>query len=161
VQTTMIPAQGRWFEGTARRVQMLPLAGCHTKEDCVVWVEPDKVLAVGDIFGWGLIPLTRRLTAETAELLLSTYRRLIDFGADVVVPGHGPLCTTAELVRWCGYFTLLRDEATAAVKAGLSDDEIGDKLAPPDDMHTWWRFLQWKHEDSRDKVIAAARRGGI
>ena len=39
-----VPPEGRWFEGPRRRVQMLPMPGCHTAHDCVVWVPDDKAL---------------------------------------------------------------------------------------------------------------------
>jgi glyoxylase-like metal-dependent hydrolase (beta-lactamase superfamily II) len=66
--TCGIPADGRWFEGR-RRVWMFPAPGCHTDEDCCVWCPDDGALFVGDIFGWGLIPLTRPLRGDTVRLL--------------------------------------------------------------------------------------------
>ena len=156
-----VAPDGRWFEGTRRKVQMLPMPGCHTDEDCVVWCPDASALLVGDIFGWGLVPLTRPLRADTVKLLETTYRRLIDFGARTVIPGHGPLCTTAELRRWVEYLHWLIDTAVAGVAARKSDEEIAAELAPPEDMKTWWRFLQWKHADSVEKVVSAARRGRL
>ncbi|MCE5327611.1 MAG: MBL fold metallo-hydrolase [Planctomycetaceae bacterium] len=157
--TTTIPPEGLTFEGPGRRLRMLPLAGCHTDEDCIILVEPDAVLATGDIFGWGLIPLTRRLRRQTSDLLLSTYRRLIDLKPRVIVPGHGPLCTVEHLRRWCEYFQWLQGQAKAGIAAGEDDDALRVRMAPPKDMHNWWRFLQWKHADSVEKVISSARRG--
>jgi len=159
VQTTEIPAEGLWLEGPRRRVQMLPMPGCHTREDCVVWVPGDRALFVGDIFGWGLIPLMTRLNAETAQHLRDTYARLIAFDAATVIPGHGPLCTTAELRRWVAYFGWLRDQVAQAIAAGKDDFQIAGAVAPPEDMHSWWRFLQWKHEDSVTKMVTALRTG--
>ena len=152
---------GRTFEGPVRRVNWLPLPGCHTDQDCIAWVPEEKVLFTGDIFGWGLIPLTRPLTAETSRLLLDTYARMIDLGAETVVPGHGPLCTNRELQRWVEYFRWLQQQAAQGVAADKSDKEIIASLAPPEDMHGWWRFLQWKHADSVTKVVRAARRGRV
>ncbi len=160
-RTTAIPPEGRWFEGSRRRAQMLHVPGCHTAEDCVVWVPEDRVLFVGDIFGWGLIPLMSRLDAETAQHLLDTHARLIDFDATTVVPGHGPLCSTAELRRWVDYFHWLREQVSAAITAGKDDLEIMAEVGPPEDMRSWWRFLQWKHEDSLSKVVGAVRRGDL
>ena len=159
--TTTIGPEGLAFEGPARRVRMLPLAGCHTDEDCIVLVEPDGVLCTGDIFGWGLIPLTRRLRRQTSDLLLSTYRRLIDLKPRVIVPGHGPLCTVDHLRRWCEYFQWLQEQARAGVAAGEDDDALRVRMAAPQDMRNWWRFTQWKHADSVEKVISSARRGLI
>ncbi|MEI7834828.1 MAG: MBL fold metallo-hydrolase [Planctomycetota bacterium] len=160
VETTEIPATGLWFEGT-RRVGMLPMPGCHTDEDCVVWAPDDRVLFPGDIFGWGLIPLTIGLRDETAGLLFDTYARMIALAPAVVVPGHGPLCTVAELERWVKYFRWLIDEARAGVEAGASEAEIRSVLAPPADMTGWWRFLKWKHADSVTKILSAVRRGRL
>jgi len=160
-RTTPLPPEGRWFEGEQRRVQMLPAGGCHTREDCVVWSPADKALLVGDIFGWGLIPLEAPLNAKTVTLLEDTYARLIAFGATTVIPGHGPLCTTAELVRWVEYFRWLRRGTRRLCAEGADDGQIARDLAPPEDMKTWWRFGAWKHEDSLAKVLAAARRGRL
>ena len=159
-RTSPLPAEGRWFEGS-RRAQMLPMPGCHTREDCIVWVPDARALFVGDIFGWGLIPLTTSLRSETAKLLVDTYSRLIDFDASVVIPGHGPVCTTGELKRWLEYFHRLQERVAEACAEGKADSEIIEEIAPPEDMKNWWRFLLWKHEDSVAKVLAAVRSGGL
>lgn len=158
-RTTPLPPEGRWFEGSRRRVHMLPMPGCHTPEDCIVWVPHDRALFVGDIFGWGLINLSTPLGPETARLLLDTHKRLIDYDAEYVIPGHGPLCTTAELQRWVTYFNWLREEVSRACSEGKSDAQITAEIAPPDDMEAWWRFLDWKHEDSVSKALRAVRAG--
>ena len=158
-EVTPLPAQGRWFEGPSRRVQMLPLTGTHTPHDCVVWSPADRVLLVGDIFGYGLIPLIRPLDGESAQLVRATYRRLIDLDPAVVVPGHGPICGKDELVRWLEYFDWLIEQVRRSVAEGLDEAAITQRLAPPADMHGWWRFVQWKHADSLRRVITAFGRG--
>ena len=160
-KTTPLGPEGRCFEGTARRAVMLPMGGCHTAQDCIIHLPDDDVLFVGDLFGWGLIPLMTSLRTETAQRLVVAYERLIAYDAATIVPGHGPLCTTGELRRWLDYFAWLRSEAARGRAEGLSDAQIAERLAPPPDMHTWWRFLMWKHEDSMTKVIAATRAGQL
>ena len=159
-RTTPMGPDGRWFEGTQRRLLMLPLTGSHTREDCVVWAPDDKALFTGDIFGWGLIPVGN-LRSETAELLLSIYARMIEFDASVVIPGHGPLCTTEELRRWVEYFGWLRERIVRACAEDESDRRIRKALSAPEDMKTWWRFELWKHEDSVEKVLRAVRSGQL
>jgi glyoxylase-like metal-dependent hydrolase (beta-lactamase superfamily II) len=156
-----IPPEGRWFTGSRRKVLMLPLPSCHTEEDCVVWAPQDRVLLVGDIFGWGLIPLSDELRTETAQVLVETYNRLIAFDAAVVVPGHGPLGTTAELKRWVEYLHWLVAEVGRACRQGLNDKAILQQMKPPEDMRNWWRFLAWKHADSLTKVLRAIRHGRL
>jgi len=166
-----IPAEGRWFEGRRRRAQMIPLGGCHTAEDCIVWIPEDKALFTGDLFGWGLIPTTRPLDASLAQRLTDAYERMIAFDAVTVIPGHGPLCTTAELRRWVEYFGWLRRRCAELCATGAGDEvskrlilrlephgEIVRELSPPEDMLAWWRFVQWKHENSLSKVLQAVRR---
>ena len=160
-KTTDIPPEGLWIEGAQRKALMLPTPGCHSDEDCIVWVPDDKILLVGDIFGWGLVPPNGDLMPGVDRLLLETYRRLIDCDATLVVPGHGPLCSTVELKRWVEYFRRLCAETTRAVADGKKDRQIAGEIPPPDDMHYWWRFLEWKHQDSLDKVLKAARKGRL
>lgn len=156
-----IRPEGRWFEGPRRKVLMQPMPWCHTEEDCIVHAPQDRVLFVGDIFGWGLIPLSGELRTETATLLVDTYNRLIALDAAVVVPGHGPLCSTAELTRWVRYLRELVAEVRRACEAHLDDKTILRQIAPPEDMTGWWRFLAWKHADSLGKVLRAERRGRL
>lgn len=160
-QEASFPVEGTCFEGSSRRVRVLPMPGCHTQEDLVVWVEPDQALFVGDIFGWGVIPLVVNLRADTAGVLETTYARLIELGPSVVIPGHGPLCTAAELKRWLEYFHWLQREIKQACAAGAADEEIYRKVAPPEDMKSWWRFLKWKHKDCVAKVLKGVRKGWL
>jgi len=158
-RTTTIDPGGRVFEAPGRKVCMIPMPGCHTREDCAIWAPDDGVLFTGDIFGWGLIPSGGLLNSELRGLLRDTYSRLIAFDASVVVPGHGPVCGTGELVRWVEYFDRLLETVAELVAAGKSGREITASVTPPADMHGWWRFEAWKHADALSKVLASARRG--
>jgi cyclase len=161
LQTVDLPDDGRWFEGDARRALMLPLPGCHTATDCVVWVEPERVLFAGDLFGWGLIPLTRPLRKDTYDMLRRIYARMIDFGAETVVPGHGPLATTETLRRQLQYYEWLIEQAGKALADGRSRQQFLEATPPPEDMADWWRFAEWKHADSAAKVYGAVERGRL
>jgi len=160
-RTTTVDPSGRLFEGADRKVWMIPMPGCHTREDCVIWAPDDRVLFVGDIFGWGLIPSGGLLDAKLRHLLRETYQHLIDFEARVVVPGHGPVCGTPELIRWAEYFDWLLETAGGLVADGKSDDEIKRTVTPPENMLDWWRFVAWKHADALSKVLMSARRGAL
>ncbi len=158
---TPLPDEGKWFEGDRRKALLKPMPGCHTSEDAVVWVEPEKVLFVGDIFGWGLIPLTRNLRSDSEKLLLDTMGALIDFGAETVVPGHGPLCDTQTLRDYVDYYHWVKDRCQAGVEAGKSDEQIRSEIDPPEHLHHWWRFQAWKHDDTVAKVLKSVRNGWI
>jgi len=161
-RTRDLPAAGLELGSSQRPVRFLPMPDCHTPEDCIVHLPNDGVLFVGDIFGWGLVPWDRPLDQAKADHILRTYGELVALGATTVVAGHGPLCSTAELVRWMRYFTELILAVKAARAEGASRREIRDEtVAPPADMASWWRFLQWKHEDSVKKVSQAVVRGAL
>ncbi|MFW6066407.1 MAG: MBL fold metallo-hydrolase [Planctomycetota bacterium] len=160
-RTADIPPEGRWFQGPRRRALMLPMGGLHTDEDCVIHLPDDRILFTGDLFGWGMIPLIRGLNAETMQRLERVYERLISFDAETIVPGHGPPATTEHLRRFVRYLHELAAAARAGVDAGKSDAEILAELTPPEDMSDWWRFSEWKHDSSVQKVLRAVRRGKL
>ncbi|MFP4356653.1 MAG: MBL fold metallo-hydrolase, partial [Phycisphaerae bacterium] len=155
------PDEGLWFRGSDRSCQILPMPDCHTPEDCIVWFPDDSVLCIGDIFGWGLIPLVMNIRQDSARHLMATYQRLIDYGARTVVPGHGPVMGTDTLERYVEYFHWLLDEVHARVQAGAGDEQIKQELPPPADIHHWWRFTAWKHADSLEKIIKSVRKGWL
>ena len=154
-----IPVTGLWIEGDKRKLVVMPMVGCHTDEDCVIWLPDCKVLFVGDIFGWGLINLMGRLTEDSAREILAAYDKVMAFEAEQIVPGHGPLCTNADLARWVEYFKWLHAVVLAAIDAGQTDKHIMAEIAAPDDMHHWWRFCDWKHDHSVDRMIKSIRDG--
>jgi cyclase len=161
-ETHVIPPAGlTWTEG-ARRLEVHAAPGCHTDEDLFVWLPAERLLFVGDIFGWGLIPWDHCLDRTRFSLIVSTYCRLAELEPAVVVPGHGPLCTAAELRRWVEYITALLDE----VRRLCHEDSAGrlvdtGSLAPPDNMRHWWRFAKWKHADSVSKLVHAVTHGRL
>ncbi len=156
MRTADLSEEGASFAGERRTVRMIPMPGAHTPTDCVYWFEEDRVLFVGDLFGWGLIP-TGSLDKDSQGLILDYYRQMVDLGPDVVVPGHGPLADCSHLRRFLEYFEWMVNGAIQGFEAGKTPAEVLGELGPPRDMHGWWRFYDWKHDDARSKVIEAAR----
>ncbi len=147
--------------GDRRCLVMKPIDSGHSADDCIVWLPDDGVLFTGDVFGWGMIPLVGRLDNEAEAILLAAYEQMISHGAETVVPGHGPLCTTAELRRWTEYYPWLREEVRARVAAGEDDKDIIGAVRVPDDMTGWWRLAEWKHGRNVELVTRAIRRGAL
>ena len=162
-QTHVIPATGLVWTAAERRVEVHAVPGCHTNEDLIVWLPHERLLFAGDVFGWGLIPWYHVLDRPRLDHLTATYERLAALEPVAVVPGHGPLCGAAELRRWVAYVRTL----VADVRR-LCHDDTTDRggldtsmLAPPADMRGWWRFVEWKHEDSVGKIVHAVSRGRL
>ena len=158
LQTTDVPEKGLVIAGAGRTCRFIPMPGCHTREDCIAWFAEDRTLFVGDLFGWGLITSMTSATRDVMTGLESVYNRLIDFGAETVVPGHGPLCSNAELVRCRAYYDWLAGEVYNAFDAGKKLPDIITDIPVPDDMNDWWRLCDWKHEQNIRKLFKGARR---
>jgi glyoxylase-like metal-dependent hydrolase (beta-lactamase superfamily II) len=150
---------GLTLGGSLRTARMFSAGGVHTPEDSCIHLPDDDILFVGDLFGWGLVPVNGELTAAKADRIVNIYDDLIALQARIVVPGHGPHCSTAQLERWLEYFRWLSKGVVTGIEQGLTDEEIARQLPPPEDMTDWWRFLDWKHENSVGKVLDLARNG--
>jgi glyoxylase-like metal-dependent hydrolase (beta-lactamase superfamily II) len=127
----------------------------------VVWFPEECILATGDLFGWGLIPCTRPLTPDVRERLLGIYDEMIACDPKTVIPGHGPLATGDHLRRFVQYVQDLCDEARKRAAEGQSVAQIVAGIAPPQDMADWWRFADWKHGNSAERVARAAKQGHL
>lgn len=92
-QTRLVPAD-EWLSGSHDLVvgdtqfQIRPVGPAHTPEDLVVYVPRLKLLFAGDLVFRGRIPFVGQANSRQWIAALDT---LLGFGAQVVVPGHGPL----------------------------------------------------------------------
>ena len=72
-----------------RRIQVLhPGYAAHTDGDLVAWLPDERILFTGDLVFHGLTPL---VSAGSVAGALRCRPRLAGFGADHLVPGHGPV----------------------------------------------------------------------
>jgi glyoxylase-like metal-dependent hydrolase (beta-lactamase superfamily II) len=162
-QTHVIPPAGLVWTADERRVEAHALPGCHTDGDLIVWLPRERLLFTGDIFGWGLIPWDHGLDRPRLDHIVATYERLAALEPTTVVPGHGPLCTVAELRRWITYVRALHTDVRQLCHEDAIDRRTLDTsmLVPPEDMRDWWRFVQWKHGDCVAKIVHAVSRGRL
>ena len=110
---TRLVAADEWLDGSRElvvggvRLLLTHVGPAHTPEDLVVVLPAEKVLFAGDIVFRGRIPFVGQANSREWIKALTT---LLAYDAAVVVPGHGPLSTSAredmELTR--DYLTHLR-----------------------------------------------------
>jgi glyoxylase-like metal-dependent hydrolase (beta-lactamase superfamily II) len=110
---TRLVAADEWLAGSRElvvggvRLLLTHVGPAHTPEDLVVLLPAEKVLFAGDIVFRGRIPFVGQANSREWIKALNT---LLAYEAAVVVPGHGPLSTSAredmELTR--DYLTHLR-----------------------------------------------------
>lgn len=112
-QTRLVPAD-EWIDGPRElvvggvRLLLQPVGPAHTPEDTVVFLPAEKVLFAGDIVFRGRVPFVGQADSRHWIAALNT---VLAFDAAAVVPGHGPMSTSAredmELTR--DYLTYLRE----------------------------------------------------
>lgn len=105
-----------------RRVELRhPGYTAHTPGDVVAWLPEERVLFSGDLVFHGLTPLVFMGSVEGA---LRSLEWLHTFGAEHVVPGHGPLVGAAELDAVLGahdrYYRFVLDTARDGIARGLN-----------------------------------------
>jgi glyoxylase-like metal-dependent hydrolase (beta-lactamase superfamily II) len=75
------------------RMRILPVGPSHTPEDLVVYLPQEKVLFAGDLVFRGRIPFVGQADSRR---WIGAIDQILALGADVIVPGHGPLSRQAR-----------------------------------------------------------------
>lgn len=123
-----------------RRIDLLhPGHPAHSRSDVVAWLPAERVLFTGDLLFHGLTPLVFSGSLDGARRALDW---LAAFGADHVVPGHGPPVSgdalADVLVAHERYYALVARGAAAGRRAGRTplqaahDVDLGQFAAWPD-----------------------------
>lgn len=96
--TRLVPAD-RWIDGAqtltlgGMTFQLQPVGPSHTPEDLVVYVPALRTLFAGDLVFRGRVPFVGQ--ADSGHWI-TALDALLSYDIDVVVPGHGPVSTTAR-----------------------------------------------------------------
>jgi len=111
-KTTLVPAD-RWIAGALTLqmggldFQIQPVGPAHTPEDLVVYVPQIRLLLAGDIVFRGRVPFVGQ--ADSGRWI-GALDKLLAFDTQVIVPGHGPVSSTAreDLQMTRDYLAFLR-----------------------------------------------------
>ncbi|MTD59103.1 MBL fold metallo-hydrolase [Amycolatopsis pithecellobii] len=121
VPDTVLRSELTLYTGERRVELRHPGYPAHTGGDVVVWLPEERVLYTGDLVFNGLTPLTVMGSAEGA---LRALEWLASFGAEHIVPGHGPLLTGADFPGVLGeierYYRLVLETAADGRRRGLT-----------------------------------------
>ncbi|GAA2841590.1 MBL fold metallo-hydrolase [Nonomuraea rubra] len=114
------------FYSGGRRIDLLhPGHPAHTAGDVVAWLPEERVLFTGDLLFHGVTPLVLMGSVDGA---LRSLEWLAGFGADHVVPGHGPLADAAALPGILAdherYYRFVAGTAVAGLRRGLSPLDV-------------------------------------
>jgi len=115
------------LEASGRRLRLLHFGTGHTRGDVLVHLPGERVLFAGDVAFFGVTPLAHE--GHIGNWIAVGERVIAEVDADVIVPGHGPPGTKADLARMLDYLRLVHDAAQAAFEAGASVGEAVTSIA--------------------------------
>jgi cyclase len=131
--------------------QLFTFTPAHTPADVAVWFPDARVLLTGDICFIGVTPLSVNGLISTWIAALDT---LIALKPNVVVPGHGPVGTLADLVALRDYFAAVE---RLGRKAAAEDISLQETLAAfdPGPAAVW--IEAERHIINLERVMQEAR----
>jgi cyclase len=131
--TVVVRDDATLFAGRLRIELRHPGYPAHTSGDLVVWLPEPGALFAGDLLFHHITPMVLMGSLDGA---LRSLDWLAGFGADVVVPGHGPLIEGGDLSDVLAaherYYRFVADAARRGIAAGLdpltaaNETDLGD-----------------------------------
>lgn len=139
---------GYKLEANGERLEVSHVAPAHTDTDVIVRYERANVLHAGDVFFNGRYPLIDGSTGGRVDGMIEACDRLLHLAdADTkIVPGHGPLATRADLVK---YRDMLSTAADRVRKLKASGRTLEESIAakPFTDLDGDWGTGRFKGDD--------------
>ncbi len=117
----------------------------HCDGDIVVHLEKRKVAFLGDLLFHGRFPW---LGDCDLDGLIAALGRVLALDIAVVVPGHGPPATLADVARFRDMLAELRGAVDRAIKTGVSEEAAVAEVALPQYAHIQ-RYAEWMPLDVR------------
>lgn len=114
-------------------------ARAHTGGDIFVWLPEERVLFAGDLLYNGRLPLLN--DGETTGAL-KAIEKITSTDASVLVPGHGPVSTIDDALRYKGYIEALRAEVKKMMAEGMGREEVALKVSLPS-YSSWLMYKEW------------------
>src|SRR5436190_7295014 len=140
--------EGWKLEANGERVEVSHVAPAHTDTDVIVRYERSNVLHAGDTYFNGRYPLIDWSTGGKIDGMIAAADRLLGMAAadTAIVPGHGPLATKDQLVKYRDMLSAAADRVRKLKAAGKSLEEcIAAK--PLTDFESDWCLGRYKGDD--------------
>lgn len=112
-----------------RRIELHMLGPAHTSGDVLAWLPAERAVFTGDLL---FIESTPVMWSGSVENWLAACERILSFGADHIVPGHGPMTdangvrAVQEYLRFVDREARLRFDAGMTVEAAALDIALGE-----------------------------------
>jgi glyoxylase-like metal-dependent hydrolase (beta-lactamase superfamily II) len=104
----------------------------HTNGDTIVQFRGSEVLAAGDVFNMTSYPVIDLARGGSVQGTIDALNWILDMavvehmmeGGTIVIPGHGRMGDSADVGYYRDMVTIVRDRVRAAMKKGMSLQEI-------------------------------------
>jgi cyclase len=120
------------------QMKLIHFGNAYTDEDTVVYFPDLKVVAIGDLFTFGL-PEPDYLAGGSLVAWGPVIARILELDFDVVVPGKGRVVTRRELEAFEARINTMVARARELVKNGVSRDLLATQLET-DDLGWHWNL---------------------
>lgn len=114
-----------------RTVQLIEVGPAHTMGDAIAWLPDVKTVFAADILFIGGTPI---MWAGPVKSWIAALDKLLLLGADVYVPGHGPVCGEAEARLVKDYFEWVQAEGVSQLERGVPPAKAARKLLLSDEF---------------------------
>ena len=132
-RSTYIDKKSFYLNGEAIRIVHPPAA--HTDGDSIVFFRRSDVLVTGDVFDQTRFPVIDVARGGSIDGEIAALNLLVDIavsptplpwqeGGTIVVPGHGRVCESAELVEYRDMVTIIRDVVQDMIAKGMTLAQI-------------------------------------
>jgi glyoxylase-like metal-dependent hydrolase (beta-lactamase superfamily II) len=124
-----------WVNGEG--IEVIHPEHAHTDGDSIVFFRRNDVISTGDIFTMTSYPIIDLNGGGSYQGLLDAVNLILDMtdtvygqdGGTLIVPGHGRLCDTGDLLNYREMVTIIRDRIVDMIKKGMTLEQV--KAARP------------------------------
>lgn len=148
VPSVTFSGEGSVFDDLGRTLRCIPSPG-HSRDSQVIYLEDECVAFGGDTLSAVVPPY---FPDGNSMALQESITRLANLGADILIPGHGPILYGDDIGREAGeavkYLENLRHVVREAIGQGKKSEDLqrevtweqcSDKPVPPEDMLKYHR----------------------
>jgi glyoxylase-like metal-dependent hydrolase (beta-lactamase superfamily II) len=124
-----------WFNNEG--IEIIHPEHAHTDGDSIVFFRKSDVISTGDIFTMTTYPIIDLAGGGSYQGLLDAVNKINDLvitvygqdGGTLIIPGHGRLCDSGDLLNYREMVTIIRDRIVDMIKKGMTLEQV--KAAKP------------------------------
>src|SRR5918993_5494015 len=108
-------------------MELIYLGPAHTDGDVAIWFKTTNVFHLGDMFVTYGYPYIDYEGGGSINGFVSNLDKLLPLMNDKtrIIPGHGPICSKADVQKFRDTLADIRDQTLAALKKGKAVSDIG------------------------------------